>query len=118
VEQPQVLEHAGFLVTAVLFWHVVIGTRSSERVSNGLGAMLVFAMAMQSVFLSLLLTFARTPWYAGYAETTTPWGLEPLADQQLAGVIMWIPAGAVSLVTALTLLVAWIRAIEREDVML
>jgi putative membrane protein len=110
-----ILEHASFLVTAVLFWHAVIGTRSRERVSKGLGALLVFAMAMQSVFLSLLLTFARTPWYSGYAETTTPWGLEPLADQQLAGVIMWIPAGAVYLVTALTLLVAWVRASEPQD---
>jgi cytochrome c oxidase assembly factor CtaG len=72
-------------------------------------------MAMQSVFLSALLTFARMPWYSGYATTTTPWGLEPLADQQLAGVIMWIPAGAVYLVAALALLVAWVRAIEDEE---
>ena len=49
-------------------------------------------MAMQSVFLSVLLTFARTPWYSGYERTTSPWGLDPLTDQQLAGVIMWIPA--------------------------
>jgi putative membrane protein len=110
-----ILEHASFLVTAVLFWHVVIATRRPERVSKGLGVLLVFAMAMQSVFLSLLLTFARTPWYSGYAQTTTPWGLEPLADQQLAGVIMWIPAGAVYLLTALTLLVAWVRASEPQD---
>jgi putative membrane protein len=114
-EPLHILEHASFLVTAVLFWHTVIGTRSPERVSNGLGALLVFAMAMQSVFLSLLLTFARTPWYSGYATTTTPWGLDPLTDQQLAGVIMWIPAGAVYLVTALTLLVTWIRATEPDD---
>jgi putative membrane protein len=107
-----ILEHASFLVTAVLFWHVVIGPRGPERVSKGLGVLLVFAMAMQSVLLSLLLTFARTPWYSGYAQTTAPWGLEPLADQQLAGVIMWIPAGAVYLLTALTLLVAWVRATE------
>ena len=109
------LEHASFLVTAWLFWRVVIGARSPERVPNGLGVLLVFAMAMQSVLLSLLLTFARTPWYSGYAETTAPWGLDPLADQQLAGVIMWIPAGAVYLVTALTLLVLWIRATEPQD---
>jgi putative membrane protein len=110
-----ILEHASFLATAVLFWHAVIGPRSPERVSKGLGVLLVFAMAMQSVVLSLLLTFARTPWYSGYAQTTAPWGLEPLADQQLAGVIMWIPAGAVYLLTALALLVAWVRATEPHD---
>jgi putative membrane protein len=110
-----VLEHASFLGTALLFWRVVIGTRSPERVPNGLGALLVFAMAMQSVLLSVLLTFARAPWYSGYATTTTPWGLAPLADQQLAGVIMWIPAGLVYLAAALTLMVAWIHAAERDD---
>jgi putative membrane protein len=117
--QPlHVLEHASFLVTAVLFWQVVVGVRGAARVSGGLGVLLVFAMAMQSVFLSVLLTFARTPWYSGYAQTTAPWGLDPLTDQRLAGVIMWIPAGGIYLVVALALLVAWIRATEPEDVML
>jgi putative membrane protein len=117
-EPLHLLEHASFLVTAVLFWHVVIGVRGAARVSNGLGVLLVFAMAMQSVFLSVLLTFARTPWYSGYAATTAPWGLDPLTDQQLAGVIMWIPAGGIYLVVALALLVAWVRVTEREDVAL
>jgi putative membrane protein len=113
-----VLEHASFLVTAVLFWQVVVGVRGAARVSGGLGVLLVFAMAMQSVFLSVLLTFARTPWYSGYATTTASWGLDPLTDQQVAGVIMWIPAGGIYLAAALVLLVTWIRATEREDVML
>jgi cytochrome c oxidase assembly factor CtaG len=113
-----VLEHTSFLVTALLFWHVVIGIRGADRVSNGFGVLLIFAMAMQSVFLSALLTFARAPWYPRYATTTTPWNLEPLADQQLAGVIMWIPAGLVYLTAALTLTVAWIRTTEAEDIAL
>jgi putative membrane protein len=110
------VEHASFLVTAWLFWRSVVGVRGTGRVPNGVGVVLVFAMAMQSVVLSVLLTFARTPWYAGYATTTAPWGLDPLADQQLAGVIMWIPAGGIYLAAALTLLVGWVRATEREGV--
>jgi putative membrane protein len=110
-----VLEHASFLVTALLFWRVVIGARAADRVPNGFGVLLVFAMAMQSVFLSALLTFAREPWYSGYATTTAAWHLEPLADQQLAGVIMWIPAGLVYLAAGLGLTVAWVRTAERQD---
>jgi putative membrane protein len=108
-------EHVSFLVTAWLFWRVVVGTRSPERVPNGLGVLLVFAMAMQSVLLSVLLTFARAPWYAGYATTTSPWGLTPLGDQQLAGVIMWIPAGAIYTGVGLALLATWVGASERQD---
>ena len=79
-----VLEHASFLVTAVLFWQVVVGVRGAARVSGGLGVLLVFAMAMQSVFLSVLLTFARTPWYSGYADDDSPLGPGP-AHRPAAG---------------------------------
>ena len=109
-----VAEHASFVLTGLLFWQVVLGARGA--VSNGLGILLVFTMAMQSVFLSALLTFASSPWYAGYQSTTATWNLEPLADQQLAGVIMWIPAGLVYLGVALALLVRWIRSTEREPI--
>lgn len=107
-----VAEHATFVVTGVAFWHVVLATRGA--VSKGLGILLVFTMAMQSVFLSALLTFASSPWYERYESTTAAWGLDALADQQLAGVIMWIPAGLVYLGVALALLVRWIQATERE----
>lgn len=109
-----IVEHATFVVTGLLFWRVVIGARGT--VTNGLGILLVFTMGMQSVFLSALLTFASAPWYSGYESTTRPWNLEPLADQQLAGVIMWIPAGLVYLAAALALLVGWIHATERDTV--
>ena len=110
-----VVEHATFLVTGLLFWRVVVGAGPTDRVSNGFGVLLLFTMAMQSVFLSALLTFARSPWYSAYASTTGAWDLDPLADQQLAGVIMWIPAGLVYVVAALALLAAWIRSTEEHE---
>ncbi len=111
-----VLEHATFLVTGVWFWRVIIGARGgATRVPPGLGILLVFAMAMQSVFLSVIMTFARTPWYSSYATTTQPWGLDQLADQQLAGVIMWVPAGVIYVGVALTLLALWLRDIDRDS---
>lgn len=110
-----VAEHASFLLTGALFWHAVIGTRGAARLSKGLGVLLIFAMALQGVFLSALLTFARAPWYAGYEATAPLWGLDALADQQLAGVLMWIPAGLVYLAAALGLLARWLQETERQD---
>ncbi|HEX2027782.1 MAG TPA: cytochrome c oxidase assembly protein [Nitriliruptorales bacterium] len=106
------VEHVTFLVTAVLFWRVVAGGRATRRVPGGAGVLLVFGAAMASVFLSLLLTFANEPWYEGYATTTPAWGLDPLADQHLAGVLMWVPAGAIYVVAALALFVSWIAETE------
>ena len=109
-----IAEHASFMVTGLLFWRVVLGAHGA--VSNGLGILLVFTMGMQSVFLSALLTFASGPWYSGYESTTRLWRLEPLADQQLAGVIMWIPAGLIYLGAALALLIGWIHSTEGNTV--
>jgi cytochrome c oxidase assembly factor CtaG len=115
-ELVHIAEHATFLITAVAFWHVVIGARTAGRISHGAGVLLIFAMAAQSVFLSVLLVFARTPWYDGYATTTRAWGLDQLGDQQLAGAIMWVPAGMIYVAVGLALMVAWLRTVERQDV--
>jgi putative membrane protein len=109
-----VAEHAGFFLTALLFWSVVAAAGRRHGVSHGTALLLVFAMALQSVFLAALLTFAPTPWYDGYAATTGVWGLTPLADQQLAGVIMWVPASAVHVAAALVLVVRSLSAGEQR----
>ncbi|MPZ52043.1 MAG: hypothetical protein GEU79_04795 [Acidimicrobiia bacterium] len=103
------LEHLSFLVTAVLFWRVLVAPRLPIWPSLGYRVLLVFTMAVQGVLLAALITFAESPWYSGYSETTGVWDLTPLADQQLAGVIMWIPSGPIYTIAGLVLLVTWIR---------
>lgn len=103
------LQHLSFITTALLFWSAVLSPRASRRVSPGVAVLLVFTMALQSVLLSALLTFAPSPWYEAYATTTRAWGLDPLVDQQLAGVVMWVPAGLVYLGIGLALLATWFR---------
>jgi putative membrane protein len=110
------LEHASLLGTAMLFWRVAISARTHDRRSSGSGVLLVFAMALQSVFLAALLTFADSAWYPTYTETAGTWGLQPLVDQQLAGVIMWVPAGLVYASAGVALFVRWIRGTEQQPV--
>jgi cytochrome c oxidase assembly factor CtaG len=105
------LEHLMFLATAWLVWSSIVGPRRS-RLPPGLGVLGTFTLALQSVFLAALLTFARTPWYQPYTATAPRWGLEPLADQQLAGVIMWIPAGLAHTAIGVVLLALWLHDIE------
>jgi cytochrome c oxidase assembly factor CtaG len=86
------LQHASFLGTGLLFWWTVVHGREG-RMGYGASVFYLFATAMHSGGLGALLTFASTPWYPAYAGATAAWGLTPLEDQQLAGLIMWIPAG-------------------------
>ena len=104
------VEHACFLATALLSWAAILARPRRRAVAPGMAVLVLFGLAMLSGLLGLLLTFAPTPWYPAYAETTEAWGLTPLEDQQLAGVIMWVPGGGAYLIAALVLVILWIRA--------
>ncbi len=63
--------------------------------------------------LGALITFAARPLYAPHFLTTLAWGLEPLEDQQLAGLIMWAPAAGFYLAAALFIAGRWLSREER-----
>ena len=113
-EWLHVVEHVTFLGSAFLIWSVILGP-ARTRMPRGLGFLAVFTLGLQGIFLSALLTFARTPWYADHLAAPDGWGLDPLADQQLAGVLMWIPAGFIHAGIALYLLLAWMRESDGHD---
>lgn len=105
------LEHASFLLTAILFWWKIRSTdHHGERILS------VFGVMMASGLLGALLTFARTPWYTDHAAYLSAWGLTLLEDQQLAGMFMWIPAGFVYVVTAGVVLGTWLNTVEQRAV--
>jgi putative membrane protein len=92
------LQHASFFVTALAFWWAL---RPSPP--NGVGrtiACLFIAMIVTGA-LGGLLSFADAPWYAAYAEDASPFGWSRLEDQQVGGLVMWIPGGAVYMAVAL-----------------
>jgi putative membrane protein len=74
----------------------------------------LFGFIFQSGILGALMTFTSRPWYPLYESTTSLWGLTPLEDQQLAGLIMWIPGGLIYAASALALLAACLQSSERQ----
>ncbi|MHB8577244.1 MAG: cytochrome c oxidase assembly protein [Dehalococcoidia bacterium] len=104
-------EHACLLGTALLFWYVLAQQTARRRHRYGAGIVYVLTMAFQSSILGIVLAFSR-PWYPAYAATTQLWHLTPAEDQQIAGLIMWIPAGVVYLLAVLALIVRWVAADE------
>ena len=92
--------------TAVLFW-IAVG---NANLPSAIGALLGTMVAMG--LLGALLTFTAEPLYAPHLMTTGPWGLTPLEDQQLGGLIMWAPGGGFYLAAALLLVARWLRREE------
>lgn len=107
------LEHATFLGSALAFWATVIQPRR-RQVSYGAGILYCFAVWMISGGLGAILSFATHPLYPVLARNAPSWGLSPLTDQQLAGVIMWVPAGIVYLVAMAALFLRWMSSMERR----
>src|SRR6266480_1678553 len=107
------IEHTCFLMTACLFWWSLIHGRYG-RVGYGVAVVFVFATAVHSEALGALLTFAPRVWYPVYAMRSSAAGLDALEDQQLAGLIMWMPFGVVLLLLGLGLFAAWLGAAERR----
>jgi putative membrane protein len=100
-------QHACFLGTALLFWWAVFG-RGVHRPDGGSLAGL-FTTMMHSGALGALLTFAPHVWYGYMAGTTERFGLSPIEDQQLGGLVMWGPAGLAYLVAGLAIVASWMR---------
>jgi putative membrane protein len=106
------LQHASFLGSALIFWWSVIHVQ--RRAARGMSIVYVFTTAVHTGILGALMTFSRAVWYPAYATGAAKWGLTPIADQQLAGLIMWIPASLVYLAAALAIMGCWLRDSERS----
>jgi cytochrome c oxidase assembly factor CtaG/cytochrome c2 len=107
------LQHASFLGTGLLFWWALLHG-GGERRGYGVAVLAVFVTAAHTGALGVLLTLAQTDFYPRYGHTTGAWGLTPLEDQQLAGLIMWVPSGVAYLVAALALFHGWLSESERR----
>jgi putative membrane protein len=103
-------QHFAFLITAMLFWSAMLHPHRTAM--RGMAILYLFATAVHTSALGALLTFARSPWYPIYGDSAARWGLTPIADQQLAGLIMWIPAGVVYMIAALITMKMWLRDSE------
>jgi putative membrane protein len=109
------LEHASFLGSALAFWALVLPAGRRRRLGHAPAIFLVFVTALQGAALGAVLTFATRPLYPTHVRRALTWGIGPLTDQQLAGLIMWVPAGIVYLLVMLCLFGGWMKDAERRS---
>lgn len=111
-ELVHALQHLSFLLSATLFWWAILQSRP-RALGYGVGVLYLFTTAMHSGLLGAMITLSRSLWYRPYRETTASWGLTPLEDQQLGGLIMWVPACTLYVIAALVLCAGCLRESER-----
>jgi len=102
------LMQASLLVSAWLLWRAIFASTAQ------LGAALFALMATigQMGLLAALIVFAPRPLYTVHFASTAAWGMNPLADQQLAGLLMWVPASLPYLGVGLWLTWSSLRPVE------
>lgn len=111
-----IAQHACFFVTSLLFWWAMIHPRA-RGAGYGVSAACLFVTSLIGGALGALMSFSESPWYSAYAAMgMTGIGLDPVNDQRLAGLIMWIPGGLVHGVAALVFFYRWLKAAEDHAV--
>jgi cytochrome c oxidase assembly factor CtaG len=104
-------QHLCFFLSALIFWWAMLHPRHGFGVS----AACLFVTSLVGGALGALMSFAASPWYADYAAMgMTGLGLDPVDDQRLAGLIMWIPGGLVHGVAALVMFYRWLKQSEES----
>jgi putative membrane protein len=107
-------EHFCFFVTSLAFWTLVIEPSGRRRLDYGPTLIFVVTTAVLSGLPGALMIFASRPLYPAHAEGVVHWGLTLIRDQQLAGLLMWIPAGFMYVAAVAWLFVKWLEEAERR----
>jgi cytochrome c oxidase assembly factor CtaG len=95
-------QHLSFVLSSLLFWVAMLDPRRGGYL---LSATCLILTSLIEGALGALMALSGSPWYSGYAAMDRSGiGLDPTTDQQLAGLIMWIPGGLVHGGAALAML--------------
>ncbi|CAG0932301.1 hypothetical protein TFLX_02527 [Thermoflexales bacterium] len=110
-----ILEHMMFLVAGVLMWLPVTHAVPPARpLSYPARMAYLFACMVSSSILGAIFTFAPTIAFPFYGAASLAFGLSPMTDQQLAGLIMWVPGSGIFFVAILASFAAWLNAEDRK----
>jgi putative membrane protein len=107
------LQHFSFLFSALLFWWSALGQASRPR--QGAAMVYLFTTMIHTGALGALITLSPIVWYPSYLPTTAALGIDALEDQQLGGLVMWVPAGLAYFCTGLVLAARWMNAPPRPS---
>ena len=114
-ELIHLVEHMSFFLGALLFWWPIIGPAPVRSALSYPQRLLYLLMVVTpSAVLAALVTLAGSSIYESYDGTNEVWGLDPLSDQRIGGVIMWVPGNFVYLFAMTALFFKWYESEEQK----
>lgn len=109
------VQHALLVPTALLLWWPILSPLPELPRLSDLGQMFyVFLWSVAQMAVFGLITFAEEAHYAPYVAAPRLWGIDPIVDQQIAGVIMNVIGGLIGLVVLGIIFFRWAARSERE----
>ncbi len=103
------------LLDGLLFWWLILNpTPSPGGKVLGFGPRIVMLIAVvpPQTLIGAHIAFAKTSLFSVYAVCGRAWPISPLVDQQIAGLLTWIPPGMMSVIASLVLLHRWLHSRE------
>jgi putative membrane protein len=111
-----IVQHLTLMATATLAWWPVLGpSRRAPRLPYAAQILYLFVFGLPMTAVAAMITGAERVLYPFYDAAPELFGLSPLADQRLGGVIMWVPAGMVPLLAFTVVFFRWAAAERDED---
>ena len=108
--EVHIATHLMFMVTAVLMWWPVMSPLPElPRLPPALAMLYLFLVGIPMQLVGALITFADEVLYPWYVAAPRTWGLSPLDDQQLGGLLMWVPGNLYMFAAIGVLFFRWAR---------
>ncbi len=107
-------QHFTFLIAACLFWRVLLDPVSRLRLSRAGAVVYLFLTSLHATVLGVFMALSQGVWYSTYEGRTLSWNISALEDQQLAGLIMWMPACMTYAIVAAVVLAYWLQSGSKE----
>jgi cytochrome c oxidase assembly factor CtaG len=121
-EPLHIFQHLSFLVSGTIFWWPILGPLADRRPGPLASIAYLFSACTACSILGAALTFMPVGGYPSYAQAAgqdellrlvrTGWGLDPKTDQQIGGLLMWVPGCLVYLTAILASVARWFAAAE------
>ena len=96
----------------IFYWAVIDPAPRRSRVHYGLRVLYLGLIVLPNTILGAVITFSKSLVYTGYADVYRPFDMSLITDQQIGGLLLWVPGDMMSVLAAGIVMIMWY---QREE---